>query len=139
MYNNKTVKKNRIPYKCPGKWFRKGISLVEVMDMFPDDHTAGQWFANVRWPDEPGRNRIESRPTCSRQDGSKPPVPESDKPELHAPAVQAIRPSGSAAMLRHAALADSKLREPDPACAALRSGYPPPRPARPAASSTSCR
>ena len=73
MYNNKTVKKNRIPYKCPGKWFRKGISLVEVMDMFPDDHTAGQWFANVRWPDGPVCPHCQSSNVLSG--GSHPSMP----------------------------------------------------------------
>ncbi len=39
--------------KGPGKWFRKGISLFEVMDMFPDNHTAELWFAEIRWPNGP--------------------------------------------------------------------------------------
>ena len=38
-------------YKAPGKHYRKGITLVEVFRMFPDDATAEQWFVNVRWPD----------------------------------------------------------------------------------------
>ena len=37
--------------KGPGKWFRKGISLVEVGRLFPDDPTAEEWFAAMRWPD----------------------------------------------------------------------------------------
>ena len=53
IYNNKVVEEKGRPYKGPGKWFRKGISLVEVMAMFPDDRTAEQWFANVRWPSGP--------------------------------------------------------------------------------------
>ena len=47
------MNKNGTPYKGPGQRFRKGISLVEVMAMFPDDHTAGLWFANVRWSSGP--------------------------------------------------------------------------------------
>ena len=31
-------------HKAPGKHFRTGLSLVEVMRMFPDDATAEQWF-----------------------------------------------------------------------------------------------
>lgn len=33
-----------------GKAFRKGISFVDLMDMFPDDATAEQWFIEHRWP-----------------------------------------------------------------------------------------
>ena len=38
-------------YKAPGKHYRKGITLVEIFRVFPDDATAEQWFVNVRWPD----------------------------------------------------------------------------------------
>ncbi len=37
----------------PGKWFRKGITLIEVIAMFPDDESAEKWFASMRWPDGP--------------------------------------------------------------------------------------
>ena len=37
--------------KGPGKAHRKGISIVELMKMFPDDETAAKWFAEQRWPD----------------------------------------------------------------------------------------
>lgn len=36
-------------FKAPGKAFRKELSLIEVMRMFPDNETAGKWFINVRW------------------------------------------------------------------------------------------
>lgn len=36
---------------APGKHYRKGITLVELFNMFPDDETAEQWFIQVRWPD----------------------------------------------------------------------------------------
>ena len=39
--------------KAPGKAFRKGISLIELFDMFPDDTTAEAWFAETRWPNGP--------------------------------------------------------------------------------------
>ena len=39
--------------RAPGKHYRKGISLVEIMRMFPDDATAEAWFAETRWPDGP--------------------------------------------------------------------------------------
>ena len=37
-------------HKAPGKAFRKGISLIELTRMFPDDATAEAWFIKVRWP-----------------------------------------------------------------------------------------
>ncbi len=36
--------------KAPGKAFRKGISLKQIMRMFPDDETAEKWFIEQRWP-----------------------------------------------------------------------------------------
>lgn len=39
--------------KFPGKAYRKGISLVELMQMFPDEARAERWFADVRWPNGP--------------------------------------------------------------------------------------
>ncbi len=40
-------------HEAPGKHFRKGISLVELIRMFPDDATAETWFAETRWPQGP--------------------------------------------------------------------------------------
>ena len=39
--------------KAPGKSHRKGISLVEITRMFPDDTAAEQWFVGKRWPEGP--------------------------------------------------------------------------------------
>ena len=39
--------------KGPGKYFRKGLSLIEVTRMFPDNETAEKWFVSARWPDGP--------------------------------------------------------------------------------------
>lgn len=38
-------------HQAPGKHFRKGLSLMEVMAMFPDDATAEEWFVKSRWPE----------------------------------------------------------------------------------------
>ena len=38
-------------HNAPGKHYRTGLSLVEVMRMFPDDASAEQWFIEQRWPD----------------------------------------------------------------------------------------
>ncbi|MYD57375.1 MAG: IS1595 family transposase, partial [Rhodothermaceae bacterium] len=37
----------------PGKSYRKGISWIKLMKMFPDDKTAEKWFAKQRWGNEP--------------------------------------------------------------------------------------
>ncbi len=37
--------------QAPGKSHREGISLVKIMQMFPNDATAEQWFIENRWPD----------------------------------------------------------------------------------------
>ena len=35
---------------APGKHYRTGLSLVELVKMFPDDAAAERWFAETRWP-----------------------------------------------------------------------------------------
>ena len=37
----------------PGKSYRNGITILELMRMFPDEATAYKWFVNQRWPDGP--------------------------------------------------------------------------------------
>ena len=39
--------------KAPGKSHRKGITIIQLMDMFPDDAAAESWFTKGRWPDGP--------------------------------------------------------------------------------------
>lgn len=38
--------------RAPGKTFRKGMSLAELVRKFPDDATAEAWFVNRRWPND---------------------------------------------------------------------------------------
>ena len=38
-------------HKAPGKHYRKGLTLIELTRMFPDDATAERWFVKTRWPD----------------------------------------------------------------------------------------
>ena len=45
-------------YEAPGKHFRKGMSLIEIMRMFPDDATAEEWFVETRWPLGPSCPRV---------------------------------------------------------------------------------
>lgn len=37
-------------FEAPGKHFRKGLSILQVTRMFPDDKAAMKWFREVRWP-----------------------------------------------------------------------------------------
>ena len=39
--------------KAPGKSYRKGLTFMEVADMFRDEDTARDWIASQRWPDGP--------------------------------------------------------------------------------------
>ncbi len=39
--------------KAPGKSDRRGLSLVELTDMFPNEEAAEKWFMEVRWPKGP--------------------------------------------------------------------------------------
>ena len=35
----------------PGRWYRKGVSLIELFEMFPDEESAVRWFEEVLWAD----------------------------------------------------------------------------------------
>ncbi len=37
--------------KAPGRHYRKGITLVDLFEMFPDNDAAEQWFVEARWPE----------------------------------------------------------------------------------------
>ena len=37
--------------QAPGKHYREGISIIDVIRMFPDDDAAEKWFVEQRWPD----------------------------------------------------------------------------------------
>ena len=58
--------------KAPGKAFRKGLSLVKLFKMFPDDATAEKWFVEQRWPQgvccpECGSFNVQTRKTRKPQ------------------------------------------------------------------------
>ena len=36
----------------PGKSYRQGIGVIELLDMFPDKESAREWFESIRWPGE---------------------------------------------------------------------------------------
>ena len=54
-----------------GKHYRKGLTLVEAVQLFPDDATAEAWFADIRWPDGPICPSCESD---NVQEGAKHPT-----------------------------------------------------------------
>ena len=37
-------------HKAPGKPFRKGLSLLKLTRLFPDDESAEKWLIQARWP-----------------------------------------------------------------------------------------
>ncbi len=38
---------------APGKHYRKGMSLIDAIRLFPDDAAAEAWFTCIRWPEGP--------------------------------------------------------------------------------------
>ena len=58
--------------KAPGRHERKGLSLVDITRIFPDDATAEEWFVQNRWPagaccPECGSLHVQERPTRKPQ------------------------------------------------------------------------
>ena len=58
--------------KAPGRSHRKGISLIELFEMFPDNETAERWWVANRWPNgvvcpECGSLNIQHRETRKPQ------------------------------------------------------------------------
>ncbi len=41
--------------KAPGKAYRDGISVLRLMEMFPDEGAARKWFESIIWEDGGGR------------------------------------------------------------------------------------
>ncbi len=56
------MNKNKKDTQAPSKSFRKGITLMELFRMFPDNDTAEKWFESRIWKD--GRRC----PTCNNPD-----------------------------------------------------------------------
>ncbi|MYA62408.1 MAG: IS1595 family transposase, partial [Dehalococcoidia bacterium] len=45
---------------APGKSHRQGLSIIQLMDMFPDEESARDWFEANRWPDHVTCPRCQS-------------------------------------------------------------------------------
>ena len=56
--------KTKKTYTAPGKSHREGITLVELMDMFPTEDTARQWFEQMFWNGERCCGHCGSLRTC---------------------------------------------------------------------------
>ena len=42
----------RATYKASGKAHSEGLTLIQLMEMFPDEESAVRWFESVYWPEE---------------------------------------------------------------------------------------
>ena len=54
-----------IKKKGPGRYERKGLTIIELFEMFPNDETAEEWFERQRWGDNP------RCPACASEHVSK--------------------------------------------------------------------
>ena len=52
----------------PGRSDRRGIGVIELFEMFPDDNAAHEWFERIRWPDG-----IRTCPRCTSERTSRVP------------------------------------------------------------------
>jgi len=59
--------------KGPGKAYRKGVSLIELFERFPDNEAAEKWLEGWRWGDEPTCPRCGSTEVSIRK--SRKPMP----------------------------------------------------------------
>ena len=59
--------------QAPGKWFREGISLIELTERFPDEASAAKWLEEVRWPN--GRHCAKCGCTETRNVPNAKPMP----------------------------------------------------------------
>ena len=62
----------RHTHKAPGKFYRKGLSMLDLMRMFPDDESAERFFVKSRWPKgvcciKCGSVNVQERPTRKPQ------------------------------------------------------------------------
>ena len=53
--------------KAPGRYHRKGITLIELFSLFPDEQAAEAWFVAQRWPDGIVCPKCGSTDTCERK------------------------------------------------------------------------
>ena len=56
-----------------GKSFRKGIGIIELLEMFPDYDAAQEWFESIRWPN--GRTCAKRGSERTREAPNAKPMP----------------------------------------------------------------
>ena len=61
-------------HNAPGKYFRKGLSVLELTRMFPTDEAASAWVEKIRWP---------NGPVCPHCDSSRVAYPVTHKTMTH--------------------------------------------------------
>ncbi len=61
-----------MPHPAPGRSHREGMTLVEMMDMFPTDEAATRWFEGRIWP--------EGKRTCGKCGSDRTSVVKSGRP-----------------------------------------------------------
>ena len=56
-------------HSAPGKAFRKSLSMMDIVRLFPDEDTATKWFEFILWHDERACPRCGSVDTyeCKRR------------------------------------------------------------------------
>ena len=60
-------------HKAPGRSHRKGMTVFELLETFPDDDTAEKWFEEQRWPE--GRFCPHCGSTNTREEKDRKPMP----------------------------------------------------------------
>ncbi|MDE0534345.1 MAG: IS1595 family transposase [Albidovulum sp.] len=59
--------------KAPGRSHRKGMTIIQMLKMFPNDAAAEKWFEQQRWPD--GRFCPHCGSTNTREEKNRKPMP----------------------------------------------------------------
>ncbi len=59
--------------KAPGRSHRKGMTIIQMLKMFPNDAAAERWFEQQRWPD--GRFCPHCGSTSTREERNRKPMP----------------------------------------------------------------
>ena len=58
---------------APGRSHREGMTVIQMLQMFPDDTAAEKWFEQERWPD--GRFCPHCGSTSTREERNRKPMP----------------------------------------------------------------
>ena len=59
-------------HSAPGKAHREGLTLIQLMDLFPDEATATAWFEGVVWPEGRCCGHCGSTRTCESSHAKMP-------------------------------------------------------------------